>query len=512
MKKIVCELCESTEFAKEGGMFVCQGCGTKYTPDEAKAMMKEVEGGAAPTPVTGAPSVNPNQQQIDNLLVLASNAFEASNNQETEGYCNKIIEMDVTCYKAWLLKGQAIGWQSTYGSPRVTEGANAMRKAVDFAPEEEKETVAKQAVRALCRICTALASLAKDNFSNSPTEDNRFKFGEFLDLCDKVTDMFCNVSEDVKQFATDEYIECKRQCAEFMNLSGVAALNMVREKWNELDHPNKASWDTYIEWCGEVRMMFEDSIKWGKSVDEDYKEIVTRYKNLAIAWEEPINSCSWEQRWVSYASEYRWFVAYSLTDEAKSKRRKLAKEARDNAANLEKSEKEKKKKEEEAAKKAAEEAKKARIKAYWEAHKEEKDKLESEKKNLENKQKDINSQIAELDKQIKAAEAEEKAAVPSEAEESKLHEQVRELEARRSKLGLFAGKEKKQIAEEIAALEGRISAVKTKVQEEKKAKSDEVKAKVAPLKTKKDELNKELPAIKKRISAIDAELTKDPEE
>ncbi len=508
MKKIVCELCEGTEFAKEGGMFVCQGCGTKYTPDEAKAMMKEVEGGVAPTPVIGSPSVNPNQQQIDNLLVLASNAFEGSNNEETEGYCNRIIELDVTCYRAWLLKGQAIGWQSTYGSPRVMEGANALRKAVDFAPEEEKETVAKQAVRALCRICTALASLAKDNFSNSPTKDNRFKFEEFLDLCDKVTDMFCNVSEDVKQFATDEYLECKRQCAEFMNLSGVAALNMVRNKWNELDYPNKASWDTYIDWCGEVCMMFDDSIRWGKSVDEDYKEIVTRYKNLAIAFEEPINSCSWKRQWVSYASEYRWFKEYSLVDEVKSKIRELAKEARDNAANLEKSEKEKKKKEE----KAAEEAKKARIKAYWEAHKDEKDKLESEKKNLENKQKDINSQIAELDKQIKAAEAEEKAAVPSEAEESKLHEQVRELEARKAKLGLFAGKEKKQIAEEIAAIEGRISAVKAKVQEEKKAKSDEVKAKVAPLKTKKDELNKELPAIKKRISAIDAELSKDPEE
>ena len=31
MKKIVCELCDGTEFVKEGGMFVCQGCGTKYT-------------------------------------------------------------------------------------------------------------------------------------------------------------------------------------------------------------------------------------------------------------------------------------------------------------------------------------------------------------------------------------------------------------------------------------------------------------------------------------------------
>lgn len=508
MKKIVCELCESTEFAKEGGMFVCQGCGTKYTPDEAKAMMKEVEGGATPTPVTGAPSVNPNQQQIDNLLVLATNAFESSNNEETESYCNKVIEMDVTCYRAWLLKGQAIGWQSTYGSPRVMEGANAMRKAVDFAPEEEKENVAKQAIVAICRICNALCSLAKENFGQNPIEDNRFKFGEFCDLCAKATDLFDNVSEAVKEFSFEQWKAHKRENATLMNMAGVAALNFIREKWNDIERPNTNSLSTYLDWVEQVDFAFKDSITFGEAVDEEDDAIITRYKNRIIAIEEPMDACSWEQVWQSWSSSYVWQKDQSLTEAAKQNRRKQVKECKDAIKKIENKAKEK----EAAEKKAAEEAKKARIKAYWEAHKEEKDKLESEKKNLENKQKEINAQIADLDKQIKAAEAEEKGKVPSEAEEAKLHEQVRELEARRAKLGLFAGKEKKQIAEEIAAIEGRISAVKAKVQEEKKAKSDEVKAKVAPLKTKKDELNKELPAIKKRISAIDAELSKDPEE
>jgi len=42
MKKIVCEMCESTDFVKEDGLFVCQGCGCKYSMEEAKKMMKEV--------------------------------------------------------------------------------------------------------------------------------------------------------------------------------------------------------------------------------------------------------------------------------------------------------------------------------------------------------------------------------------------------------------------------------------------------------------------------------------
>ena len=43
MKKIVCELCEGTEFTKENGMFVCHGCGTRYSAEEARRMMREVE-------------------------------------------------------------------------------------------------------------------------------------------------------------------------------------------------------------------------------------------------------------------------------------------------------------------------------------------------------------------------------------------------------------------------------------------------------------------------------------
>ena len=43
MKKIVCELCESTDFIKEDGLFVCQGCSCKYPIEDIKRMMKEFD-------------------------------------------------------------------------------------------------------------------------------------------------------------------------------------------------------------------------------------------------------------------------------------------------------------------------------------------------------------------------------------------------------------------------------------------------------------------------------------
>ena len=41
MKALQCEMCGSQDLVKDGGVFVCQSCGTKYTVEEAKKMMVE---------------------------------------------------------------------------------------------------------------------------------------------------------------------------------------------------------------------------------------------------------------------------------------------------------------------------------------------------------------------------------------------------------------------------------------------------------------------------------------
>ena len=41
MAQLTCELCGSTNFVKKDGLFVCESCGTKYTVEEAKALMAQ---------------------------------------------------------------------------------------------------------------------------------------------------------------------------------------------------------------------------------------------------------------------------------------------------------------------------------------------------------------------------------------------------------------------------------------------------------------------------------------
>lgn len=502
MKKIVCELCECMEFTKEGGMFICNSCGTKYTAEEARGMMREVEG-AAPAVAGGAPAAvpmgNPNQQQLDNILLLASSAYEADNKAEAENYCNQAIVLDAMCYKAWMLKGKAVGWQSEIDNLRIEEAAHSFCKAIDFAPEEEKEELKTQAVDEIKRLGLALISLRKNRFSVSPDkkELNGFTFDKKVVL----DSLLILLSHGNTVGMPEGYLE---EVASLMNQAGVAALNMARNAWKKVELPSKKDFDTYLMWNGNISQVFREAID---TSDEDDDEDIVRYKNLIISLEEPMNvdACVYRKQWNSWKGKFERVIEYSLAESAKESRRKEVEECKKKIAAIEKKMKEK----EAAEKKAAEEAKQARIKAYWEAHADEKAKLDAEKKELTDKKSKLSAEIADLDKQIKAAQP--TGNVPSEDESNKVKAQIKELENQRAGLGIFAGKEKKRIGEEIASLQGRVDSLKSKIEEEKKARTAEADKKVAPLKAKKDELEKQVSDATKRLSAIEAELTKDPE-
>lgn len=76
MKAIVCELCGSNEVIKQNGVYVCQHCGTKYDPEEAKKLMVEV--------------TIDNSAKIQNLYKLARRAYEESNYEDAANYYQQI--------------------------------------------------------------------------------------------------------------------------------------------------------------------------------------------------------------------------------------------------------------------------------------------------------------------------------------------------------------------------------------------------------------------------------------
>jgi uncharacterized Zn finger protein (UPF0148 family) len=95
MKVIKCELCGGTELIKQDGFFVCLSCGTKYTLEEAKKMMVEVEGAEVATPL-----VKEQSSELKNLYEIARRAKDSDNNENAYKYYDMIMVKDPSSWEA----------------------------------------------------------------------------------------------------------------------------------------------------------------------------------------------------------------------------------------------------------------------------------------------------------------------------------------------------------------------------------------------------------------------------
>ena len=94
MKQLTCEMCGSTDLIKNGGVFVCQSCGCKYSIEEAKRMM--IEG---TVDVQGTVKVD-NSAFVEKYLANARRAKEKEDWEETEKYYNMVEQNDPTNIEA----------------------------------------------------------------------------------------------------------------------------------------------------------------------------------------------------------------------------------------------------------------------------------------------------------------------------------------------------------------------------------------------------------------------------
>ena len=96
MKQLTCEMCGSNDLIKQDGVFVCQSCGIKYSVEEAKKMMVEVEGTVE---VTGTVKVD-TSNELENLYQIARRARDAENADNASRYYDMILIKDPTSWEA----------------------------------------------------------------------------------------------------------------------------------------------------------------------------------------------------------------------------------------------------------------------------------------------------------------------------------------------------------------------------------------------------------------------------
>ncbi len=102
MKKIICEICSNDSFTKQDGNFICQSCGTVYSANDIKSMIKEFDDISVPIKAT---------KPVSRIIKNATN-----NSSETQDD-NLKLQYDLYC------------WHNFY------EKCHELEKAEPFADE-----------------------------------------------------------------------------------------------------------------------------------------------------------------------------------------------------------------------------------------------------------------------------------------------------------------------------------------------------------------------------------------
>lgn len=459
MAALVCDLCGGKLIMGAGGIATCESCGMEHSADRMKEKVQEIKGTVRVD----------NSHMIENYLEMARTAKEAGNNAEAESYCNKVIEIEPTNYKAWMLKGEAAAWQSSLQNSRVDEGVTAFVKGINNAPEEEKEELIEDAKEQIKNLSLAMISLRADRFAKWPDEEESAGF-----ISDLTSILSTVVTFLTQTGALIPLAEIMAPIATQINQSVVKAWqNVIWPDYNgdpndSDDRAGKYEWQTFIKRVGYCTTLVEKAID---LCDEDDEDDIQRYENLIFMHKAAIDSCSWDYNFTDWGKS--WYKDWSLTDEAKRARRTLISQYEAKVREIKASI---------AAKQAAEKAEKERIAreeaqkrfdAYWAEHAEEKASLETE-------QKDLNSKIAAFNKEIEA--------IPGKAEIDNVDERIKKLTEEKSTLGLFKGKEKKALQEQI----DQANTEKKGIQDRMDAAKKEIEAKISPLQNRVNTISNEL--------------------
>lgn len=493
MAALVCDLCGGKLTMGSGGIAICESCGMEHSPDRMKEKVQEVKGTVRVD----------NSHMIENYLEMANRAYQSSNNAEAEKYCNKIIEIEPDNYQALMLKGKTAGWQSTLDNNRFAEAINCFSSAIINAPEEEKENLIDDAKSQVEDLSLAIIDLQGQRFEKWPDDEEA---GGLLNAILEIYKalMLFATSIDIKAINKDELMA---PIATKINNFVINAWNnkIVPEYSGDSDgYPDDYAFNQLLSRAEFCTTLLEQAI--GLS-DEDDESDIARYNNMISIHEYVINSCSYEYRtveikgsfWNDYQNTYenRYCKNLELTDKAKASRRRLINDYSSKIDAI---------KSAKAAKEAAEKAEKERIAkeeakkrfdAYWAEHINEKASLEAERNDLNSQitalNASLNEQVAALNKEI--------ASIPGKSEINNYEERIKKLTEEKSSLGLFKGKKKRAIQEQIQQANIEIKNVQDRMESAKK----EIESKITSIKT---EFKKKIFPLQSRVSAIGTELTK----
>lgn len=479
MEKLVCDLCGGKLILEAGGVAICDSCGTQHSASRMKEKIQEIK---------GVVRVD-NTHMVDNYLQIAANAYDAGNQEETENYCNKVLEISPDDYRAWLLKGKAAGWQSTLQNPRLAESIAAFTNAINNAPEEEQKEIEAEVEKEVTDLSKAFVSLQGNRFAKWPDEEEAAGLISILKL---IMNSLKDLIEKVSVFVPLE--EIMAPSATIINNSVMDAYNNV--VWPDYfgdpndsdDRANDSDFRKFIDRSDLCINLLEQAID---LFDDDDESDVQRYENIISIEERVIDGCSWDYEYKSWGKS--WSKKLSLTSEAKKIRRDHIAACKEKVEQLE-AECERKEKEKQ----------QALLDAYWNAHPGEKERFDREVERLAKRMMEIDKLRKNKKDELEGLKSEQNAKLPCEEEVEKMAILIHEMETHRDACGLFKGRERRRINDQIETVK-RPELERLKKERERKVsernrsiikKKKEAEEEINRLTSEMDELCSELETLK----------------
>ena len=156
MKVLQCEMCGSQDLVKDGGVFICQSCGTKYTVEEAKKMM--VEG---TVDVKGTVKVD-TSDELKNLYEIARRAKVADNSENAAKYYEMILIKDPSSWEAnyYVVYFKSMGCKIAEIWSAASDMANCQSSVIQLIKDyENDESLQKLALKEISLRNTMISSM-----------------------------------------------------------------------------------------------------------------------------------------------------------------------------------------------------------------------------------------------------------------------------------------------------------------------------------------------------------------
>lgn len=399
MKRMVCEMCGGTDLVKQDGVFVCQSCGTKYSVEEARKMMVEIEGTVE---VTGTVKVD-NTESVEKYIALAENACDGQNYEDCERYAKRALEIDGDNAQAWYLVGVSTAWQSKSADLRIKESIAAWKKALENVPEEQLDEMADNIARAYDAVSYAIMMLyLKQQAESSSIQVQQSYIQKIMVYKD-------NYVNECLQLSLS-YISRQGKNSPFEGEARGVTLAM----WNEslaIQEREMIALCRQNKGLSRLTSITQERLATCASLAHEVPAIVKEEDQLAA-----IDACIPLLQHVRSALIDSGFPAQKMIDQFIAQTRNIRDETE---AALEKQKEKKRQK---------------NIEKYWANHPDEKTQLETERQQLEAKLVQIEQDIGQL---------------PESRERDELNADVVLLREEKESLGFFKGKEKNELRAQI---------------------------------------------------------------